>query len=249
VRKEKVEALRDDVLRVVRENRLGSPAGTSRQHVEFALREGVDRRSRCTSCASCRSRSAASQRHRAAHGRRGRCRQRRDPADATEPRSSSAIAQAVEQSIQILETRLNDIGTVEPSIQRQGVDRILVQVPGSSDPQQILDISTRPPSWNSAWSISRCRRAGDPTMRSAGLRTAPARKASQPAYLIEKRVIVSGETSPTRSPGFDHSEPASRSSASASTPVRARRFAQVTQENVGQAVRHRARQRGDFSRR
>src|ERR1041385_5400789 len=44
VRKEKIETLRDDVRRVVRENRLGSPAqavvrGNS---VEFRPREGVD---------------------------------------------------------------------------------------------------------------------------------------------------------------------------------------------------------------
>ena len=44
VRKEKLETLRDDVRRVVRENRLGSPgAATVRGNaVEFRVREGVD---------------------------------------------------------------------------------------------------------------------------------------------------------------------------------------------------------------
>ena len=40
------------------------------------------------------------------------------------------IRQSVEQSIQIVERRINELGTVEPLIQRQGIDRSLVQVPG-----------------------------------------------------------------------------------------------------------------------
>ena len=44
VRKEKLETLRDDVRRVVRENRLGSPAAATIRGsaVEFRAREGVD---------------------------------------------------------------------------------------------------------------------------------------------------------------------------------------------------------------
>src|SRR4029078_4019936 len=44
VRKEKVESLRDDVRRVLRENRLGSPAAATIRggSVEFRVREGVD---------------------------------------------------------------------------------------------------------------------------------------------------------------------------------------------------------------
>lgn len=43
------------------------------------------------------------------------------------------IRQSVDQSIQIVERRVNELGTVEPLIQRQGLDRILVQVPGLQD--------------------------------------------------------------------------------------------------------------------
>ena len=58
----------------------------------------------------------------------------------TQPAITERIRQAVEQSIQILERRINEIGTVEPLIQRQGVDRILVQVPGVDDPQRIIEL-------------------------------------------------------------------------------------------------------------
>ncbi|SHN86223.1 protein translocase subunit SecD [Bradyrhizobium erythrophlei] len=47
------------------------------------------------------------------------------------------IRQTIEQSIQIVEKRVNELGTVEPVIQRQGTDRILVQVPGLQDPTRL----------------------------------------------------------------------------------------------------------------
>ncbi len=50
------------------------------------------------------------------------------------------IRQTIEQSIQIVERRVNELGTVEPLIQRQGTDRILVQVPGLQDPTQLKEL-------------------------------------------------------------------------------------------------------------
>lgn len=43
----------------------------------------------------------------------------------------------LEQSIEIVERRVNETGTKEPIIQRQGTDRIVVQVPGLADPAQL----------------------------------------------------------------------------------------------------------------
>src|ERR1700674_375730 len=50
------------------------------------------------------------------------------------------VRQTIEQSIQIVERRVNQLGTVEPVIQRQGQDRILVQVPGLKDPARVKRI-------------------------------------------------------------------------------------------------------------
>ena len=58
----------------------------------------------------------------------------------TEPALLERVRQAVDQSVEILGRRVNAMGLVEPSIQRQGNDRILVQVPGLGDPQQLLEI-------------------------------------------------------------------------------------------------------------
>lgn len=43
----------------------------------------------------------------------------------------------LEQSIEIVNRRVNETGTKEPIIQRQGTDRIVVQVPGLADPAQL----------------------------------------------------------------------------------------------------------------
>ena len=58
----------------------------------------------------------------------------------TEPAILERVRQAVDQSIQIVERRVNELGTVEPLIQRQGIDRILVQVPGLQDPQRLKEL-------------------------------------------------------------------------------------------------------------
>jgi preprotein translocase subunit SecD len=44
---------------------------------------------------------------------------------------------AVRQSLEIVRRRIDELGTREPTIQRQGEDRILVQVPGEKDPEAI----------------------------------------------------------------------------------------------------------------
>ncbi|HQT53576.1 MAG TPA: protein translocase subunit SecD, partial [Phenylobacterium sp.] len=47
---------------------------------------------------------------------------------------------AVEQSIEIIRRRIDELGTKEPDIRRQGIDRIVVQAPGESDPEKLKDI-------------------------------------------------------------------------------------------------------------
>jgi preprotein translocase subunit SecD len=46
----------------------------------------------------------------------------------------------LEQSIEIVDRRVNEAGTKEPIIQRQGADRIVVQVPGLADPAELKQL-------------------------------------------------------------------------------------------------------------
>ncbi len=50
------------------------------------------------------------------------------------------IAAAIKQSLTIVGKRINGLGTTEPVIQQQGVDRIVVQVPGLQDTGQLKDL-------------------------------------------------------------------------------------------------------------
>ena len=49
-------------------------------------------------------------------------------------------ARAVEQSIEIIRRRIDELGTREPTIIRQGTERIVVQAPGESDPERLKAI-------------------------------------------------------------------------------------------------------------
>lgn len=52
----------------------------------------------------------------------------------------NAISHAVTQSIEVIRKRIDELGTTEPIVQRQGNDRILIQVPGLDDPQRLKDL-------------------------------------------------------------------------------------------------------------
>ena len=56
--------------------------------------------------------------------------------DAAAERKRNAITQTIE----IVRRRLDELGTTEPTIQRSGDDRVLIQVPGFDDPQLIKDL-------------------------------------------------------------------------------------------------------------
>ncbi|MEJ0077052.1 MAG: protein translocase subunit SecD [Alphaproteobacteria bacterium] len=152
----------------------------------------------------------------------------------TQPAITERVRQVVEQAIQIVERRINEIGTVEPLIQRQGVDRILVQVPGVDNPERILGLLGK----TAKLTFRLVDPSGDVQQALQG-RVPPEddllygpQKEGKPPYLIEKRIMVSGEDLTDAQPGFDQrtSEPIVSFKFNING---ARRFAQATQENVG----------------
>jgi protein-export membrane protein SecD len=53
----------------------------------------------------------------------------------------TAIRQrTLSQSITVIRRRLDGLGTTDPTIARSGADRVMVQVPGADDPQEIIDL-------------------------------------------------------------------------------------------------------------
>ena len=61
----------------------------------------------------------------------------------TEAGLAAAIEQAMEVAREIVERRVNELGTREPTIIRQGASRIVVQVPGLDDPQALIALLGR----------------------------------------------------------------------------------------------------------
>jgi SecD/SecF fusion protein len=58
----------------------------------------------------------------------------------TQAAVTDKVRRAVDQSIEVLRRRVDALGTTEPNIQRQGDDRILVEVPGLQNPDRLKQI-------------------------------------------------------------------------------------------------------------
>ncbi len=235
VRKEKVQALLDDVRRVLREARVGYTGLVARgDSVEVRLREGGDQAQQALTKLRELSQPLG--------GILGSTGQRSvNVTDeggglirltVTEAAMTERIRSSVDQSIQIVERRVNELGTVEPSIQRQGLDRILVQVPGLGDPRRLIDLIG-----TTAKLTFRLVDTSMPPEQALQTRPPPDSEVlygekDKIPYLIEKRVMVSGEDLTDAQPGFDQRTGEPIVSFRFNTNG-ARRFAQVTQTNVG----------------
>lgn len=60
--------------------------------------------------------------------------------EMTEAGLDNAIFAAVAQSIEVIRNRIDQLGTTEPIVQRQGSNRIVVQVPGYDDPTRLKEL-------------------------------------------------------------------------------------------------------------
>jgi preprotein translocase subunit SecD len=144
------------------------------------------------------------------------------------------LRKTIEQSIQIVERRVNELGTVEPIIQRQGTDRILVQVPGLQDPTHLKELLGK----TAKMEFRMVDTSVSPDQALQG-RVPPDSEvlmsASTPKtpYVIKKQVLVSGGELTDAQPGFDQRTNEPIVSFRFNT-VGARKFAQATLENVGQ---------------
>jgi SecD/SecF fusion protein len=134
------------------------------------------------------------------------------------------IRRAVDQSIEVLRRRVDALGTTEPNIQRQGDDRILVEVPGLQNPDKLKEIL-------GTTAKLEFRLVADPGADQGDVEQLD--QTDQPGKIpVEKRVMVQGEDLTDASPGFDSrtQEPV----VNFRFNIRGgQRFGQVTSENVG----------------
>jgi protein-export membrane protein SecD len=152
----------------------------------------------------------------------------------TDPGLAHRMTSAIQASIETIRRRVDAFGTTEPSIQREGRNRVLVQVPGIQDVERLktligetgklefklVDPSADPRTAETTKQVP----AGDELVWSNDVPPVP--------YVLKTPVLVSGQNLVDAQPGFD-----SRTGEPVVTfrfdAAGAKRFGKVTQENVG----------------
>src|SRR6201995_1605276 len=235
VKKEQLDQVRDDVRRTLREARIGYTGLASRP-------DAVEVRVKDTDIDNAMSKlNALSQPLGGLLGSSGQRSLQVSNAggglirlSVPEAAITDRIRQTIDQSIQIVERRVNELGTVEPLIQRQGTDRILVQVPGLGDPSRLIAILGQ----TAKMDFRMVDTTVQPEQALSGQvppdsEVLPGAEPPHTPYVVKKQVLVSGGDLIDAQPGFDQrsGEPivTFRFNTSGS-----RKFAQATSENVGQ---------------
>ena len=142
-------------------------------------------------------------------------------------------SQTIEQSMEIIRRRIDPDGTKEPVIQRQGADRVLVQLPGVDDPEEIKRLLGRTAKLtfqlvDTSITAQEVRQRGRAPSGSVLL---PADDDSGEAFVVEKRVMVSGELLESAQASFDqNNRPAVTFALNAEG---AKKFGRVTGANIG----------------
>jgi preprotein translocase subunit SecD len=139
---------------------------------------------------------------------------------------------ALDQSIEIVRRRIDETGTNEPTIQRQGEDRILVQLPGVDDPERIKRLLGKTASLN-----FRMVDESTPVEDALRGRVPPGSEllyeqddGRRVPLVVRKRVAVSGENLVDAQPTFQQGQPVVSIRFDSSG---GRKFGKLTTENVG----------------
>jgi preprotein translocase subunit SecD len=144
--------------------------------------------------------------------------------------------QAIDQSIEIIRRRIDETGTKEPTIQRQGQSRILVELPGVDNPEHVKALLGRTARLtfqmvDQSVSVADARRGrlppGDTILAAQDER---GNRGGAPAYVVKKRVMVGGDTLTDAQATIQNNEPVVSFKFNAAG---ARRFGDATRENVG----------------
>jgi protein-export membrane protein SecD len=151
--------------------------------------------------------------------------------DAVEQRRRSAV----EQSIEIVRRRIDETGTREPTIQRQGDDRILIQLPGVDDPDRIKRLLGK--------TAKMTFHLVDPSVTPVDAERGRLPPGSQLLYeegdvegalpqphVVRKRVVVSGDTLVDAQTTFDQGQPVVSFRFDSQG---GRKFGEATKNNVG----------------
>ena len=141
----------------------------------------------------------------------------------------------IQQSLEIIRRRVDEVGTREPTIQRQGADRVLIQVPGIGSAEELKTLigTTAQLTFHPVQG------------RTTEQQAATGRVLSYPSidepgtfYTLERTPVVAGEDLVDAQPSFDQNgRPAVTFRFN---PTGARKFGDYTAENIGSPLCHRS---------
>ncbi len=135
----------------------------------------------------------------------------------------------LQQSLEIIRRRVDEAGTREPTIQRQGTDRILIQVPGIGSAQELKDLIGTTARLTFHPVVGRT--SDKDQAPGVGNVIYPSLGEDGVFYILEKSPVVSGEELNDSQPSFDQN---SRPAVSFRfNPTGGRKFGLYTADNVG----------------
>lgn len=155
----------------------------------------------------------------------------------TDAYKNGAKNDIVNQSIEVVRRRIDQLGTKEPAIERQGDDRIVVQVPGLSDPDRLIKIlgTTAKMTFqlvDQGANVEEAKKGIIPIGDELLYEDNPQKGFPPIPYVLEKRIMVSGDRLTDAQGTFDQ-----QSGGAVVTfrfdSVGARQFGNATKENVG----------------
>ncbi|WEZ84515.1 protein translocase subunit SecD [Rhizobium sp. 32-5/1] len=146
----------------------------------------------------------------------------------TEAGLTERMTAAVDQSLEIIRRRVDQVGVAEPLIQRVGSDRILVQLPGLQDPTRLRQLLGS----TAQMSFHMLDQSVDPNgVAPRGVDILPGANDGA-KYAVETRVAIAGDRLADAKAGFNQQTNEPIVSFTFDTQG-ARQFAEITRDNVG----------------
>ncbi|WP_338548407.1 protein translocase subunit SecD [Roseovarius phycicola] len=147
----------------------------------------------------------------------------------SEAERQASDEQTVRTAREIIERRINEMGTREPTIQRQGADRILIQVPGVGSAAELKEIIGTTAQLTFQPVVGRTGNPNDPP--GAGNEILPSLDEEGVFYIVERAAVVTGEELVDAQPDFDQNGLPAVSFRF--NPAGGRKFGDYTAANIG----------------
>ena len=149
--------------------------------------------------------------------------------ELSEAEKIATDTRTMDQSLEIIRRRVDEAGTREPTIQRQGIDRVLIQVPGIGSAEELKSIIGKTAKLTFHKVIQRTSNSEERVKNRQIL--LPAQDEEGVFYVLEKTPVINGDHLTDAQPAFDQNNRPAVSFRLNTTGARI--FGQYTAENIG----------------